>query len=60
MTDKLRFALIGCGVIGPTHAEAINSLPDAELVAVADIVPARAQKLADEYGVNAYTMAEAY
>src|SRR6266478_4831375 len=55
MTDKLRFALIGCGVIGPTHAEAINSLPDAELVAVADIVPARAQKLADEYGVNAYT-----
>jgi UDP-N-acetyl-2-amino-2-deoxyglucuronate dehydrogenase len=55
MTDKLRFALIGCGVIGPTHAEAINSLPDAELVAVADIVPARAQKLADKYGVKAYT-----
>jgi UDP-N-acetyl-2-amino-2-deoxyglucuronate dehydrogenase len=55
MTDKLRFALIGCGVIGPTHAEAINSLPDAELVAVADIIPARAQKLADKYGVKAYT-----
>jgi UDP-N-acetyl-2-amino-2-deoxyglucuronate dehydrogenase len=55
MTDKLRFALIGCGVIGPTHAEAINSLPGAELVAVADIIPARAQKLANKYGVKAYT-----
>jgi UDP-N-acetyl-2-amino-2-deoxyglucuronate dehydrogenase len=55
MTEKLRFALVGCGVIGPTHAEAIRSLPDAELVAVADIVPAQAQKLAEKYGVRAYT-----
>ena len=55
MAEKLRFALIGCGVIGPTHAEAINSLPDAELVAVADIVPAQAQKLAERYGVRAYS-----
>ena len=58
MTEKLRFALIGCGVIGPTHAEAIRSLPDAELVAVADIVPAQAQKLAERYGVRAYTDVE--
>lgn len=55
MTEKLRFALVGCGVIGPTHAEAINSLPDAELVAVCDIIPERAQKLAGKYGVTAYT-----
>ncbi|HJT58491.1 MAG TPA: Gfo/Idh/MocA family oxidoreductase [Ktedonobacteraceae bacterium] len=55
MTEKVRFALIGGGVIGPTHAEAIRSLPDAELVAVADSVPAAAQKLANMYGIHAYT-----
>lgn len=58
MAEKLRFALIGCGVIGPTHAEAIRSLPDAELVAVADIVPAQAQKLAERYEVKAYSDVE--
>jgi len=55
MSQKLRFAIIGCGVIGPVHAAAIASLPDAELVAVADSVPERAQHLASEYGVRAYS-----
>ncbi len=54
MTEKLRFGIIGCGVIGPTHAEAIESLPDAQLVAVADPLEGRAQKLADKYGVTPY------
>jgi UDP-N-acetyl-2-amino-2-deoxyglucuronate dehydrogenase len=55
MTKKLRFGIVGCGVIGPTHAEAIASLPDAELVAVADIVSEKAQKLAETYHIKAYT-----
>src|SRR5579875_571129 len=55
MTEQLRFGIIGTGVIGPTHAEAIRSLPGAALVAVADIVPATAQKLAEKYGIHAYT-----
>ncbi len=54
MADKLRFGIIGCGVIGPTHAEAITSLSDAQLVAVADLVPGKAQKLADKYAVKPY------
>jgi UDP-N-acetyl-2-amino-2-deoxyglucuronate dehydrogenase len=54
MTERLRFALIGCGVIGPLHAEAISSLPDALLVAVADIIFERAQKLAEKYGATPY------
>ncbi len=54
MEEKLRFGIIGCGVIGPTHAEAINSLPDAQLIAVADPLAERAQKLADKYGVTPY------
>ncbi len=51
MSDRLRFGILGCGVIGPHHARAITGMPDiAELVAVADTVPDRAQKVAGEYG----------
>src|SRR2546421_1314069 len=55
MTEKLRFGIVGCGVIGPTHAEAIASLPDAQLAAVTDIIPERAQKLAALYRATPYT-----
>jgi UDP-N-acetyl-2-amino-2-deoxyglucuronate dehydrogenase len=53
--DTLRFGLLGCGVIGPTHAEAIASLPDAQLVAVADLNAQAAQKLAARYHARPYT-----
>ncbi|GAC1391454.1 MAG: Gfo/Idh/MocA family oxidoreductase [Ktedonobacteraceae bacterium] len=55
MPEKLRFGIIGCGTIGPTHAEAIDSLPDAQLIAVADPIASRVQKLADRYSVTPYT-----
>ena len=55
MAEKLRFGIIGCGVIGRLHAEAITSLPDAQLVAVADIIPERAQELAEKYHVTPYS-----
>jgi UDP-N-acetyl-2-amino-2-deoxyglucuronate dehydrogenase len=56
VSDKLRFGIIGCGVIGPTHAQALKELNDvAELVAVADVIPERAQKLASAHGATAYT-----
>jgi UDP-N-acetyl-2-amino-2-deoxyglucuronate dehydrogenase len=55
MSEKMRFGIIGCGVIGPTHAEAISSLSDAQLVAVTDVVPEKVQQLADKYQVKAYT-----
>lgn len=54
MTEKLRFGIIGCGVIGPLHAEAIVSLPNAELVAVADSELAKAEKLAATYKITPY------
>ncbi len=28
MTEKLRFGIVGCGVIGPIHARALSTLPD--------------------------------
>src|SRR5437763_15936949 len=55
MTERLRFGMLGCGVIGPVHAEAIASLPDWQLVAVADIIPERAQRLAEKYRATPYT-----
>ncbi len=48
---KLRFGIIGCGSIGPTHAGAINQIADAELVAVSDVIAERAEKVAQKYGV---------
>ena len=55
MAERLRFGLLGCSVIGPLHAEAIASLPDAQLVAVTDIVVERAEMLAAKYDARAYS-----
>jgi predicted dehydrogenase len=56
----MRFALIGAGVIGRTHAACIGELaPGATLALVADEVPGRARDLAAAYGAEAATSAEA-
>lgn len=52
--QKLRFAIIGCGRIAPKHAESIVALDEAELVAVCDIVPEKAQAFADKYKAKPY------
>jgi len=49
------FAIIGCGNIGPVHAEAITHVRGAKLVAVSDISEATARRLADQYKVPMYT-----
>jgi UDP-N-acetyl-2-amino-2-deoxyglucuronate dehydrogenase len=54
MASKLRFGIVGAGVIGKMHAEAISSLPDAELVAIADRIPERAQKVGESFKAIAY------
>jgi UDP-N-acetyl-2-amino-2-deoxyglucuronate dehydrogenase len=56
--EKLRFGILGCGVIGPHHAKAIAGLQSAELVAVADVVPELAEELADEHGCAHYASLE--
>lgn len=58
MGERLRFGILGCGVIGPHHARAISGLDGVELVAVADVVPQRAEKLAGEYGCSPHTSLE--
>lgn len=48
-----RTAVIGCGDVSVVHLAAVESLPDAELVAVCDTDPARAASAAARYGVPA-------
>jgi predicted dehydrogenase len=47
--NKIRFAILGSGYMGRTHAEAVRRLPNAELVAVC--AGSRAPGLAERYGV---------
>lgn len=44
------FAIVGCGVIGPSHARAIQALPNARLVAAVDVVEEKARALTDTFG----------
>jgi UDP-N-acetyl-2-amino-2-deoxyglucuronate dehydrogenase len=52
--ETLRFAIIGCGVIGSTHADALAAVPGARLIAVADSVAAKAKALGTRNGVPDY------
>ncbi len=52
---RLRTALIGCGKVGATHADALASLPASDLVAVCDRTQAGADAFAARYGVAAFT-----
>src|SRR5215210_1452387 len=56
--EKLRFGILGCGVIGPHHAKAIAGLQSAELVAVADVIPELAEELAEEKRCSHYASLE--
>lgn len=52
---SVKVGLVGCGGMGSGHARCIHSdVPSAELVAVADIIPERAEKLAEKLGCKAY------
>ena len=53
--SKVGFGIIGCGNIGPVHAEALSQCKKARLVAVSDVVEKSAQALAEKYGVTPYT-----
>jgi len=52
---KLRTAVIGAGKMGAIHAKVYNQLPESDLVAVVDIDPGKAQRLADQYHCLATT-----
>lgn len=51
----LRFGIIGCGRVAPRHAQSIAQLPNAALVAVADVMKNRAQHFGETYRAEVYT-----
>jgi len=48
--NRIRFGIVGCGAIGPWHAQAIADTPEAVLTACCDIIEDRAANLAARYG----------
>ncbi len=52
--DRLRTALVGCGKVGQTHAQALASLPESEFVAVCDVEPERAASFATRFQVRPF------
>jgi len=56
MAEKIRVGVIGVGQIGKAHVDRYTKVPDAEMVAVADINEAEAQRVAAQYGIpDAYS-----
>ena len=55
----VRTALVGCGKVGHTHAQALKTLPQSEFVAVCDQDDKRVADFATQYGVQPYTNYEA-
>jgi predicted dehydrogenase len=51
----MNFAIIGCGRIAPRHAQAMQTIPNANLVAVCDIVEERAKSFSQKFGGDVYT-----
>ncbi len=57
---KYGMGVVGAGMIGHFHAEAIRGLPNAELVAVCDAVEERARAFAERHGCRPYSDLEAF
>jgi len=57
---KVRFGIVGMGVMGHRHAHALTAEcgRDCSLAAVADSVPKAARKAGDQYGVPGFTDAQ--
>ena len=58
MTNTIKVAVIGAGVMGRNHLKTYKSLQGVELVGVYDIFPEAAQKAADMFGIKAFASME--
>lgn len=54
----VKVGLLGCGIMGKTHAEAYAALPNAKLAAVADVRPDKAREVAAISGAAVYPDAD--
>jgi predicted dehydrogenase len=55
MSEAITTALVGCGKVAATHAQALVSLPGSRLVAVCAPNAERARRFAQAYGIRSYT-----
>jgi predicted dehydrogenase len=51
----IKVAIVGCGGIGKFHSTVYTLLPEAQVIAVADIRPEHAEKAAQPHGATVYT-----
>jgi predicted dehydrogenase len=49
--SKLKLAIVGAGAISGAHLDALSMVDEIEVVAIADIVPERAEKRAAKYNI---------
>lgn len=52
---ELGFGIVGAGAISPLHISAIKKCEGAHLVAISDVVEARARAVGEEHGIAWYT-----
>ena len=58
MTDTIKVAVIGAGVMGKNHLKTYKSMPNVELIGVYDIFPEAAENAAKMFGIKAFSSME--
>ncbi|NMA12652.1 MAG: Gfo/Idh/MocA family oxidoreductase [Chloroflexi bacterium] len=53
--EKIRAGIIGCGKIARTHALAYQALEESELIAASDLNIANAERIGNEFNIQAYS-----
>jgi len=53
--NPVRFGVVGVGGMGGHHAKTLSEMPEVQLVAVADLNPDTAQRVASETGARAFS-----
>ena len=58
MTETIKVAVIGAGMMGRNHLKTYKTLNGVELVGVYDIFPESCQKAAEMFGIKAFSSLE--
>lgn len=53
--DSYGWGIVGCGVIGPSHAKAVTGTEGVQLIGVCDLEQGRAEKMAEQFGAELAT-----
>jgi predicted dehydrogenase len=56
--EKLNIGVSGVGFMGELHAKVFSELPNAQVLAIADVDSDRARKVAEKNGVKKFSYSE--